>query len=214
MKNIILGITGASGAIYARRLAQCIVASGAHLHLAITPLGRRLLADELGIRRATLPEILGAHATRATLYPHADLGAKIASGSFISDGMAICPCSSNTLGALASGLTDNLVTRAATVTLKESRRLVLVHREMPIGAIEIENMLKLSRGGAIICPASPGFYMLPETIDDLVDFVVGRVLDLLSIPHTLNTRWDPTRTALAAPAPRVAESAPTQTDEP
>jgi 4-hydroxy-3-polyprenylbenzoate decarboxylase len=103
--------------------------------------------------------------------------------------MIVCPCSSNTLGALASGLASNLLTRAAAVTLKESRRLIVVPREMPLSPIDIRNALRLSEAGAVICPASPGFYLRPQNVTDLVDFVVGRLLDLINVPHTLNTRW-------------------------
>jgi 4-hydroxy-3-polyprenylbenzoate decarboxylase len=105
--------------------------------------------------------------------------------------MVICPCSSNTLAKVAAGLADNLITRAALVTLKEARRLILVTREMPLSQIEIANMLRVSQAGGLVCPASPGFYMRPTTLDELVDFVVGRVLDLLGLAHELNTRWDP-----------------------
>lgn len=198
MKNIVLAITGASGALYAQQLARCIVAADAHLHLVISPLGRRLLLDELGIRKPTIAELIGRPASNATIYNNGDVGAKIASGSFLTDGMVICPCSSNTLGSIAAGTGGTLITRAAAVTLKESRRLIVVHREMPCGAIELENMLRLSRAGAIICPANPGFYLLPRTIGDIVDFVAGKVLDLLQIPHELNTRWDPSRAPHAA----------------
>jgi 4-hydroxy-3-polyprenylbenzoate decarboxylase len=104
--------------------------------------------------------------------------------------MVICPCSSNTLGAIAAGLGDNLIRRAAAVTLKEARRLILVPREMPLSPIEIEGMLTISRAGGIICPASPGFYLRPQRVEELIDFVVGRVLDLLGIEHALPTRWD------------------------
>lgn len=190
-----MAITGASGALYAQRLAQCVVESGAHLHLVISPLGRRLLFDELGIRRVTIESLLGRPAANATLYSYQDVGARIASGSFLTDGMVICPCSSNTLGAVAAGTGGSLITRAASVTLKEARRLIIVHREMPCSPIELENMLRLSRAGAIICPANPGFYLLPQTVGDLVDFVVGKVLDLLSIPHGLHTRWSPSAAA-------------------
>lgn len=201
MKQIVLAITGASGAPYARKLAQCLVECGAHLHLTVSPLGRQLLADELGIRKLSIADLLGESTPNATLYSHNDVGAKIASGSFLTDGMAICPCSSNTLGAVAAGLGDNIITRAAAVTLKESRRLILVPREMPLSAIDLENMLRLSRAGAIISPACPGFYLAPESIEDIVDFVVGRVLDLLGIAHELNVRWEPDRAA-RKPAPR------------
>ncbi len=191
MKQIVMAITGASGAVYAQRLAQCIVEADAHLHLVMSPLGRRLLSDELGLNRFTPEAIIGRPTPNATLYNHRDVGAKIASGSFLTDGMVICPCSSNTLGAVASGTGGSLITRAASVTLKEARRLIVVHREMPLSQIELENMLRLSRAGAIICPAAPGFYLLPRSVADLVDFVVGKVLDLLGVPHALNTRWTP-----------------------
>ncbi|MBK9119500.1 MAG: UbiX family flavin prenyltransferase [Phycisphaerales bacterium] len=191
MKQIVLGITGASGAIYAQRLAQAIVRAGAHLHVVASPLGQRLFADELGLRRISAETLLGAPQPQVTLYPHRDTGARLASGSFHTDGMVICPCSGHTLAAVAAGISDNLVTRAAAVTLKEARRLVLVPREMPLSQIELANMLRISQAGGIICPACPGFYMLPKTIDDLIDFVVGRILDLVGLPHTLNIRWDP-----------------------
>lgn len=191
MKQIVMGITGASGAIYARRLAQCLVQADAHLHLCASPAAHRVARDELGLRQLTAASLIGQDADNVTMYSHRDIGATIASGSFLTEGMVICPCSSHTLAAIASGLGDNLVTRSAMVTLKESRKLVLVPREMPLSSIELENMLRLSRSGAVICQACPGFYMRPKSVDDLVDFVVGRVLDLLAIPHELNTRWDP-----------------------
>ena len=194
-----MAITGASGALYARRLAQCITDADAHLHLVVSPLGQRLLHDELGLHKYSIEALIGRPVANATLYNYRDVGAKIASGSFLTDGMVICPCSSNTLGAVASGIGGSLITRAASVTLKEARRLILVHREMPISQIELENMLRLSRTGAIICPAAPGFYLLPRTVGDLVDFVVGKVLDLLNIPHSLHTRWDPSAGTAALP---------------
>ncbi len=206
MKQIILAITGASGAMYARRLAECVLRAGAHLHLIASPHGRRVLADELGLRRLSVEELFGRPAAEATLHAYADIGAVIASGSFRTDGMVICPCSSNTLAAVAAGLADNLITRAALVTLKEARRLVLVPREMPLGSIELGNMLQVSQAGGIICPACPGFYLRPQSIDDLVDFVVGRVLDLLALPHDLRVRWKPDPVArLPDPAPRTPD---------
>ena len=140
-----------------------------------------LAAAALGIERVE----------RLTVYPYRDVGARIASGSFRTDGMIVCPCSSNSLGAIASGIGDNVLSRAAAVTLKEARRLIIVPREMPAGRIDLLNFLRLSEAGAIICPASPGFYMLPKSINDLVDFVVGKLLDLVDVPHRLNTRWAP-----------------------
>jgi 4-hydroxy-3-polyprenylbenzoate decarboxylase len=189
MKQIVMAITGASGAPYARRLAQQIVLADAHLHLVVSPLGRQLLADELEIREITAQAILGQPCAHVTTYRHNDFNAPIASGSFLTHGTIICPCSSNTLAAVAGGIADNLVTRAALVALKEARQLVLVPREMPLSQIEIENMLRVSRAGGLICPACPGFYLHPRTVDDLVDFVVGRVMDLLGLPHQLRVRW-------------------------
>jgi 4-hydroxy-3-polyprenylbenzoate decarboxylase len=145
--------------------------------------------DEIGVKEISPETILGCDDDRLVIYPHRDIGAVIASGSFKTDGMIICPCSSNTLGAMASGLGDNLITRAAAVTMKEGRRLVIVPREMPMGRIDLLNALRLNESGAIICPASPGFYMMPSSVNDLVEFVVGKLLDLLDVPHELNIRW-------------------------
>lgn len=191
VKNIVVAITGASGAAYARRLLE-VIARGENdvrAHVIVSPHGRQLLADELGITRITPEELAGSPTDRITIYNYQDIGCALASGSFLTEGMVVCPCSSNTLGAIAAGLGDNLINRAAHVTLKESRRLVLLHRDMPLSPIDIENMLKISRAGGIICPAAPGFYMQPQSVDDLIDFVVGKLLDLFHIPHTLNTRW-------------------------
>lgn len=184
-------MTGASGAPYTRRLVQLLVQAEVDVHFVASAPGRMILADELGIRELTPAALLGENSERLTIYSPRDIGARIASGSFLTAGMVICPCSSHSLASVAAGLADNLITRAALVTMKESRRLIIVPREMPLSAIEIDNMLKLSRAGAIICPASPGFYMQPQSIGDLLDFVAGRVLDLLGIPHRLNVRWDP-----------------------
>jgi 4-hydroxy-3-polyprenylbenzoate decarboxylase len=191
MRQIILAISGASGVAYAQRLAQCLADLDLHLHLVVSPPAREVLADELDIRSLSVESLLGRAAPNVTLYNYRNIGARIASGSFLTHGMVICPCSSHTLAAVANGLGDNLITRAAMVTLKEARRLVLTPREMPLSAIELDNMAKLARSGAIICPACPGFYMRPTRVEDLVDFVVGRVLDLLGIEHALRTRWNP-----------------------
>jgi len=188
-KQVVVGVSGASGAPYAVRLVQCLVEGGAAVHLVVTPYGRRLLRDELGLAEVSAESLLGGESRLLTIHPCGDVGDALASGSFRTDGMIICPCSSNTLAAVATGIADNLLTRAAAVTLKESRRLILVPREMPTSRIDLRNMLRLSEAGAIICPASPGFYMLPASVADLVDFVVGKLLDLLDVPHALNTRW-------------------------
>lgn len=187
--EIVLGVTGASGGLYALRLMDCLEATGRTVHLIVSPMGRQLLADECGVHKLDVESLLGRASDRLKVYNYRDVGCALASGSYLTGGMVICPCTSNTLGAVASGLGDNLVTRAAHVTLKESRRLVIIHREMPLGAIDLENMLRLQRAGAVICPAAPGFYLLPQTVADLVDFVAGKVLDLLGIEHDLKTRW-------------------------
>jgi len=188
-KQIIVGVTGASGAAYARRLIECLCDAGVTVHLVVTPNGKRLMSDELGLAEVSVHALLGRDSDRVIIHPYRDVGSTIASGSFRTDGMIVCPCSGNTLAAIAAGLSNNLLDRAAAVTLKEGRRLVLVPREMPMSRIELQNALRLSEAGAMICPASPGFYMLPTTIDDLIDFVVGKLLDLVDVPHRLNTRW-------------------------
>jgi len=202
VRQIVLAITGASGARYARRLTQCLLHADVRVHLVISPHGARVLADELGLRTITPETLVNGPAEGVTLYRYRDVGARIASGSFLTGGMVICPCSSNTLAAVAAGTADNLITRAALVTLKEARRLILVPREMPLSTIELANMLRISQSGGLICPACPGFYLQPTTIEELVDFVVGRVLDLLGIRHELRVRWSPDP---AAGEPRPTE---------
>ncbi|MCK4658655.1 MAG: UbiX family flavin prenyltransferase [Phycisphaerae bacterium] len=188
-KRIVLGVTGASGACYARRLLDCLESAGVEVHLVVSPPGRRLLADELAIDNCSVEGLLGRSSPRITQYPYDDIGAAIASGTYRAAGMIVCPCSSHTLAGIAAGLGDNLIFRAAAVTLKEARRLVVVPREMPVSRIDLSNALRLSEAGAIICPASPGFYKHPQTVSDLVDFVVGKLLDLFEVPHELNMRW-------------------------
>jgi len=188
-RQIVVGITGASGAVYAKRLLVCLCEAGACVHLIVTPNGRRLLHDELDIDDVTDETLLGYTTDRLIFHPYRDVGSVLGSGSFHTDGMIVCPCSGNTLASIAAGLAGNLLDRAAAVTLKERRRLVIVPREMPLGRIELQNMTRLDEAGAIICPASPGLYMRPTSIDDLVDFVVGKLLDLVGVPHALATRW-------------------------
>lgn len=192
-QRIVIGITGASGAVYARRMIHALSKAHWHTHLVVSPLGQRLLHDELGMEGIDLGALLGKDAPAPdlpiTLHHFRDVGAAIASGSFQHEGMVICPCSSNTLAAVANGSQQNLLHRAAHVCLKERRRLVLLHREMPLSVVDIRNMLAATEAGAILCPASPGFYLLPQSIDDLVDFVVARVLDLIGVEHDLSERW-------------------------
>jgi 4-hydroxy-3-polyprenylbenzoate decarboxylase len=191
--TIVTAITGASGAAYAQRFIQGLVAAGVQTHLIISPLGRRLLYDELGMETPDLPTLAGTKDHTITLYNYNDVGAKIASGSFLHDGMVIVPCSSNTLAAVAHGLGDNLITRAAAVTLKERRKLILCHREMPLSPIDVMNYKTLTDAGVILAPANPGFYLNPTTIAEIVDFVAGKLLDLVGVAHTFDTRWDPKR---------------------
>ena len=191
--DIVTAITGASGAAYAQRFLQGLVAAGVQTHLVISPLGRRLLYDELGMETPDLETLAGTKNHTITLYNYNDVGAKIASGSFLHDGMVIVPCSSNTLAAVAHGLSDNLITRAAAVTLKERRKLILCHREMPLSPIDVMNYKTLTDAGVILAPANPGFYLNPTTIGEIVDFVAGKLLDLIGVPHNFETRWDPKR---------------------
>jgi flavin prenyltransferase len=191
-KRIVVAVTGASGAAYAKRLLECLADAGTEIHLIVSPHGRELLADELGITQATPEALVGAaRAGSVTEHKYQDVGALPASGSFLTDGMIVCPCSSNTLAEVAGGAASNLISRAAAVHLKENRRLILLTREMPVSQIEIANMLRVSQAGGIICPASPGFYLRPTTVGELVDFVAGKLCDLVGVQHSLNTRWDP-----------------------
>ena len=190
-KDIVTAITGASGALYAQRFIQGLVSAGVNVHLVVSPLGRRLLHDELGMETIDLPALAGAERHTVTLYNYNDVGSKLASGSFLHHGMVIVPCSSNTLAEVAHGLGGNLISRAAAVTLKERRRLILVHREMPLSPVDVNNYQALSDAGVILAPANPGFYLNPTTVGEVVDFVAGKLLDLLGVPHALDTRWDP-----------------------
>jgi len=197
-RRYVLGISGASGAAYALRLLEQLLLSGdgsAEVHLVVTEYGRRLLFDEAGVTHVEFasmcPGIADARAaTRLVIHPNKDVGATIASGSFLHDGMVVMPCSSTSLGAIATGSGSNLLTRAAMVTLKERRPLIVCHRETPLSLIDIENMRTLTLAGAIVCPTNPGFYLHPTRVEEIVDFMVGKVLDLLKVEHGLKTRWE------------------------
>ena len=194
-KKIVVGITGASGAIFARRTITLLHELGHELHVVVTTFGKRLLYDELGmegINMSTLAGIPEGDDPRdhgIYLHPVKNVGASPASGSFRHDGMIVIPCSANTLGAVANGVGDNLLTRACAVALKERLPLILCHREAPLSLVDIENMRKATLAGAIVNPINPGYYLMPRSIDDLVDFVVGRTLDLIDVEHELNIRW-------------------------
>src|SRR3954471_13961864 len=189
--NIVTAITGASGAIYAQRFMHGLAAAGVKNHLVVSPLGRRLLHDELGMESPDLEALAGTDNHNITLYNYNDVGAKLASGSFLHDGMAIVPASSNTLAEIAHGIGDNLISRAAAVTLKERRKLIIAHREMPLSPIDVNNYKILSDAGVILAPANPGFYLNPTSVADVVDFVAGKLLDLVGVKHALDPRWDP-----------------------
>jgi 4-hydroxy-3-polyprenylbenzoate decarboxylase len=192
--DIVTAITGASGALYAQRFIQGLVGAGVNVHLVVSPLGRRLLHEELGMEGIDLAGLGGTAAHSITLHNYNDVGSILASGSFLHQGMVIVPCSSNTLAKVAHGLGDDLISRAAAVTLKERRRLVIVHREMPLSPIDVNNYKILSDAGVILAPANPGYYLNPATVGELVDFVAGKLLDLMGVGHAMETRWDPNRT--------------------
>jgi 4-hydroxy-3-polyprenylbenzoate decarboxylase len=191
-RPIVMAVTGASGAPYAVRLLETLVERRRRVSLIVSDHGLRLLDTEMGIGSADqLRERVGTEGWDAyvRVYDDRDRGAAPASGSALSAGMVICPCSMGTISAIAVGASRSLVERAADVALKERRRLILVPRETPYGTIHLENMLTLTRAGAVVLPASPGFYHRPRSIEDLVNFVVARVLDHLEVEHSLVPRW-------------------------
>ncbi len=181
--RVVVAVTGGSGMPYAQRLLETLSGLGLETHVIISDAARLVLKQEM--RQGATPLEASAHA----LYTQRDLAAPPASGSWRHLGMVVCPCSMASLAAIASGLGSNLIHRSADVCLKERRKLVLVPRETPLSDIHLENMLRVSRAGAVVLPACPGFYHRPETIADLVDQVVGRVLDHLELEHDLGPRW-------------------------
>ncbi len=222
--NLVVAITGASGAIYAMRLIEVLIATGYDVHLSITPAGQQVLKHELDVsidlndfraehlllgdqvgsdsRIDLTREMAGVSTDDSNvlavggkqpgeiIYHHyQDFMSPVASGSFLTCGMVICPCSGGTLGSVASGTSSNLVHRAADVHLKEHRKLVMVLRETPLSLIHIDNMRRVARAGATVLPASPGFYQGATSIRDLVDFVVARICDQFGVPHRLMARW-------------------------
>ena len=186
---VTFGITGASGAPYAVRLLRALNESGTPVRLIVSGYGLRLLAEESGIDGIDGLRAATGDWSRVELYDSLDRGATPASGSAPSAGMVVCPCSMGTLASIAAGTSRNLVERAADVALKERRPLILVPRETPLSLIHLENMTRLTRAGATIMPAAPGFYHRPRSIEDLVDFVAARILDHLGVEHGLGTRW-------------------------
>ncbi len=186
---VTLAVTGASGAPYAVRLLEALNEQRVPVRLIVSATGWRLLEEELGLTSAdSLREWTGDW-SRVVLYDDADRGATPASGSAPSRGMVVCPCSMGTLASIAQGTTRSLIERAADVCLKERRPLILVPRETPYSAIHLENMLRVTRAGAVVLPASPGFYHRPKGIGELVDFIVGRVLSQLGLTHAIGPVW-------------------------
>lgn len=204
-KRWIVGITGASGSIYGIRLIEELLRSGFQVHLVITEAGWRVLKEELDWettrRTAALEQQFGESLKNGTLvfHPNADIGASIASGSFRVEGMLIMPCSMGTLASIANGISNNLMSRAADVMLKEGRKLLLVPRETPLHAIHLENMLTLARLGVRIVPAMPAFYYKPQSMEEMVDFLVGKVLDSIGVEHDLYRRWGDEHDGLESP---------------
>jgi 4-hydroxy-3-polyprenylbenzoate decarboxylase len=208
---LVLAMTGASGAPYAMRLLEALLAAGRQVHLSISASGQSVLKQELGLkvdlspsgmyeslkrygqtkhRGDSIAKVLdAADGDRLICHHYQDFMAPIASGSFLTAGMAICPCSGSTLSAIACGGSNNLIQRAADVHLKERRKLILVPRETPLSVIQLDNMKRCAEAGAVILPAMPGFYHGARTIDDLVDFVVARICDQLGISNELMHRW-------------------------
>jgi 4-hydroxy-3-polyprenylbenzoate decarboxylase len=196
-KTICLAWTGASGMPYGLRLLECLLAAGCRVHLLYSAAAQTVARQEMALelpsrpgeaetllrqRFAGLPGTLAVHGREAWFSP-------LASGSNPPDAMVVCPCSMGSLAAIAQGLADNLIERAADVVLKEGRPLVLVPRETPFSVLHLENMLRLARAGAVILPPAPGFYHHPQRVEDLVDFVVARVLDRIGVAHRLMARW-------------------------
>ncbi len=192
-KDLVLAMTGASGAPYAVELLRVLGRAGRTVHLTISPSGVQVLREEMGINVALDafdPSVFGEFGDGKVVYHrHDDFSAAIASGSFLTGGMVVSPCSMSTLAAIANGITTNLVTRAADVHLKERRPLIVVPRETPLSVIHLENMLRVSRAGGIVLPAMPGWYHRPRSLDDLVRFVVARICDQLGVENALIPRW-------------------------
>jgi 4-hydroxy-3-polyprenylbenzoate decarboxylase len=193
---LVIAITGASGAAYGARLLEVVLAAGHEVHLSVSPSGQAVIQEELGRRvdleRFDLADLLGGPAPtagRLRYHHYKNLMAPIASGSFLTAGMVICPCSGSTLAAVAHAMGENLIHRAAEVHLKERRKLVVVPRETPLSLPQLKNMQAIHEAGAVVLPASPGFYARAETVSDLVDFVVARICDQVGVAHSLVRRW-------------------------
>ena len=194
---LVVAVTGASGAVYAVRLLQVILQDGREVHLMISPSGAAVLKQELDRTidlerfeiKKLLPSVAEEAAKRIRYHHYQDFFAPLASGSFLTGGMVVCPCSGSTLSGIAHGASNNLIQRAADVHLKERRKLILVPRETPLSVIQLDNMRRAAEAGAVMLPAMPGWYHGVKSVQDLVDFVVARILDQLGVPHELMRRW-------------------------
>lgn len=194
--DLVLAMTGASGAAYGVRLLDVLLRAGRTVHLTISPAAALVIEQELGqkvrLDAFALKDLIG-EADRASgqiqYHDHRDFRAGIASGSFLTAGMVVCPCSMGTAAAIAHGLSQNLIHRAADVHLKERRKLILVPRETPLGVVQLRNLTACAEAGAVVLPAMPAFYTQPQTLQDAVDFIVGRICDQLSVEHRLLRRW-------------------------
>jgi 4-hydroxy-3-polyprenylbenzoate decarboxylase len=191
--DLVVAMTGGSGAPYAVRLLRVLCRMGRTVQVSLTPSAAQVLRDEIGLEVALDhfdPTPFEEHGPGRVVYHHyQDLGAGIASGSFPTAGMVIVPCSMSTLGSIAGGITTNLITRAADVHLKERRKLILVPRETPLSLIHLQNMVRVTRAGAVVMPAMPGWYHRPRRLEDLIDFLVGRICDQIGIANALAPRW-------------------------
>jgi 4-hydroxy-3-polyprenylbenzoate decarboxylase len=211
-QTITLAFTGASGMPYGLRLLECLLAAGRRVFLLYSPAAQIVAKQECNLALPAQPREAArlladryrAAGDQLVVFGREDWLAPVASGSNPADAMAVCPCTMGTLAAIAHGLADNLIERAADVMLKERRPLVLVPRETPLSAIHLANMLTLAEAGAVILPPAPGFYAHPQSVADLVDFVVARVLDQLRVPHDLGPRWGAERSVGATPPGTVA----------
>ena len=196
-KTICLALTGASGMPYGIRLLECLLAAGCRVQLLYSQVAQIVARQEMDLElpsrasdaQALLRERYAALPGELFVYGRDEWFAPVASGSNAPDAMVVCPCTMGTLAAIAQGLASRLIERAADVAIKEGRKLILVPRETPLSTIHLENMLRLARAGVVIVPPSPGFYHRPQRVDDLVDFVVARILDQLAVAHTLLPRW-------------------------
>lgn len=196
--DLVLAMTGASGAPYGVRLLEMMLRAGRMVHLTISPAAQEVFRQELrrevNLERFRAEDLLGPVASELDesairYHHHRDFRAGIASGSFLTGGMVICPCSMGTVAAVAHGTSQNLIHRAADVHLKERRKLIVVPRETPLGVIQLRNLTVLAEAGAIVLPAMPGFYTNPSRVEEMIDFIVGRICDQLGIEHGLLKRW-------------------------